>query len=115
VFHCDASLHIARIEGAISDRLECDTSELHEHLWYPFLHRDDWPVVERMGVALAASRPDRYHLRAVSRSGDRLGLTICTFVRVGHSPAIGGSISLVSCDSSRHYVGLAARAFSACT
>jgi hypothetical protein len=104
VFQCDVSLHIARIDGDIAARLECDASELHEHLWYPFLHKDDWQVVEDMGAALATSRPDRYHLRAVSRSGDRLALTICTFIRVGDTPAIGGSISLVSFDPARRYV-----------
>lgn len=108
-FQCDASLRIARIEGDIAARLGCESTELYEHLWYPFLHKEDWPIVDGMGAALAASRPDRYHLRAVSRSGEQLGLTICTFVAVGPSPTIGGSISLVSWESPRHYVDLGAR------
>jgi PAS domain-containing protein len=105
-FQCDESLRIAAVTGTITELLECDASELSEHQWYPFLHGSDWPVVDRMGAALAARRGGRYDLRAVSRSGVRLYLTISTMVELREPGRIRGAISLLRREAPRRHIDI---------
>jgi hypothetical protein len=105
-FQCDESLRIAAITGTITELLECDASELSEHQWYPFLHASDWPVVDRMGAALAARRGGRYDLRSVSRSGVRLYLTIATMIELRGPGRIRGAISLLGREAPRRHLDI---------
>jgi PAS domain-containing protein len=105
-FQCDESLRIAAIRGSITELLECDASELSEHQWYPFLHASDWPVVDRMGAALSARRGGRYDLRAVSRSGVRLYLSISTMVELREPGRIRGAINLLRREAPRRHIDI---------
>jgi hypothetical protein len=103
-------LHIGRIDGPISDRLGCrDETELLEHGWHPFLHKNDWPTIQNMARALAEARAAHYRIRAVSRSGDRLHLALRTYVmRSAGRVSLGGVIDLEDADAVRCYFDLGA-------
>ncbi len=106
LFRCDTTLRIEKLEGSIAERLGCAPEDLYHHLWHPFLHKDDWPTIERMGAALVSGQAGRYDLRALARSGDRLALRICTFVSIGPAQLAAGSIHLEHWESPRTIVDL---------
>jgi hypothetical protein len=108
LFRCDEALNISQIDGDLANRLGCDSGELFGTLWRPFLHHEDWPVIDAMIAALASGHAGHYALKAVAKSGDRLHLTVRTLVVHGSDLAtqIGGVIDLVECQSPRRYFDL---------
>lgn len=107
LFECDADIRIARIEGAVCERLGCGEAELLSHGWHPFLHRDDWSPVAAMGADLEMSKAGRYQIRAVAKGGDRLFLGIRTHLVFGRSaPWMRGVIELLSSENVRRFFDL---------
>lgn len=109
-FSGDASLQIDRLDGTLTDRLQCEPNELLEYGWHPFVHPDDWDAIEHLGRDLGAGIGSSYELRALSLSGERLFIVVRTLLLLGsdrqYGPMLNGVIDLVHWESPRRYFDL---------
>lgn len=109
-FRSDASLRIEAIDGDLPAYMDCSADDLLEHGWHPFLHPGDWNVIDQMGRELLARQAAHYHVRVVSRAGERLHLAVRTLLVYGGdatvAPAVAGVLDLRHWESSRRYIDL---------
>ena len=107
IFRCDSTLNVARIDGDIAERLDCDRRDLEVYGWKPYVHSDSQYAIREMAVELAAGCAGRYELQAVSRSRERLHLRIRTFlVRSGEALSVGGAVDILHWSSPRAHMDL---------
>lgn len=103
-FCIDDELNVRAVHGDIAHRLGCDSFELNQQGWRPYLLPDDMPEAERLAADLKARRFDEYRVCAIAKSRERLYLRLQPYLMAaGRKPVLGGGIFLEMWESPRKF------------
>lgn len=103
-FSIDDELNVGAVHGEISHRLGCDSNELNQQGWRPYLLPDDLREMQRMAVNLKVQRLDTYRVCAVAKNQERLYLRLQPYLMTrAPRPTLGGAIVLEAWESPRRF------------
>lgn len=103
-FCVDDDLNVGAVHGEIAHRLGCDSLELTQQGWRPYLLRDDLVEVERMAANLKRHRLDEYRMCGIAKNRERLYVRLQPYLLATvPKPMMGGGILLDMWESPRTY------------